>query len=232
MLLSGTVYAHKYVIIIPIWDSSETPAGGTGSLQQIVVAKSGGDYTDIQKAVDYASRQATPSRPWTVFIAPGIYTIDKPLFLKSNIHLIGSGKFATVLKASIYSSIDNYTSSLVYSDTEVGETQPGNIVISHLALRNISSNGKYVTGIHFRNRSLRVDDVDVHVESSHPDSRASGIFSDSSNGLITNLRIKSLGVVSGYGIWNNNPCLGALFLGGHVHSVYLNFSSSGLILLF
>jgi len=91
----------------------------------VTVAKSGGQYTDIQKAIDSIT-DANASNPYTVFIAAGSYTISDTIDLKSNVHLVGSGRDATILIGDISGggqllSMSGYTSaanlSIIYTGT-------------------------------------------------------------------------------------------------------------------
>jgi len=53
-----------------------------------VVASSGGDYDNIQDAIDYVSSQGGGN----ILIAPGTFTLSADLILKNNVSLYGSGE--------------------------------------------------------------------------------------------------------------------------------------------
>ena len=95
------VSAHQNLVIIPL-GGGVTPASSNGAPEnQVIVAKSGGDYTSIQVAADYAAGRASVSRPWTVLVAPGVYNLVQTLQLRPHVRLIGSGRYATRLTAAI-----------------------------------------------------------------------------------------------------------------------------------
>ena len=62
----------------------------------IVVAKSGGDFTSIQSAIDSVSG-ATADNPTLVWIAPGAY--DESVTMKPDVHLQGAGQGVTILSS-------------------------------------------------------------------------------------------------------------------------------------
>ena len=77
----------------------------------IIVAKSGGDYTSIQAAIDSIS-DASESNPYLVWIAPGVY--EEAILLKSDVHLEGAGQDATVITSSLSNSSLPPTQATVY----------------------------------------------------------------------------------------------------------------------
>ena len=60
----------------------------------VVVAKSGGDYTSVQDALDNIT--ASASNPYLIRVAPGVYTgtVD----LESYVDIEGSGEGVTILR--------------------------------------------------------------------------------------------------------------------------------------
>ncbi|WP_129627298.1 hypothetical protein [Candidatus Oscillochloris fontis] len=70
-------------------------AQGSPYAQVITVATSGGDFTSIQAAIDSIT-DAGATKPYLIFIAPGIYT--EHVILKPYITLEGSGEEATVIR--------------------------------------------------------------------------------------------------------------------------------------
>ena len=67
----------------------------------VVVAKSGGDYTSVQAAIDSIG-DATAGNPYLVWVAPGVYS--ETVTMKPFVHLQGSGQEATVITSTASSS--------------------------------------------------------------------------------------------------------------------------------
>lgn len=76
------------------------------------VAKAGGDYTDVQSALDSIS-DASSINPYLVLIGPGVYAVSSPIQLKRNVTVMGSGEELTIIKGAI-SSTDRVTSTIIF----------------------------------------------------------------------------------------------------------------------
>lgn len=118
----------------------------------VTVAKSGGQFTDIQKAIDSIT-DASTFNPYTVFIAAGSYTISDTIELKSNVHLAGSGRDATLLIADISGggqllSMSGYTSVANLTLLHTGANS-GNVAIfmsgSSISLDNVYASASGAT---------------------------------------------------------------------------------------
>jgi hypothetical protein len=72
-----------------------------GYARVVVVAKSGGDFTSIQAAVDSISG-ASEETPYLVWVAPGLY--EETVTLKSYVHLQGAGRKATIISSAVTNS--------------------------------------------------------------------------------------------------------------------------------
>ncbi|MDY7080245.1 MAG: hypothetical protein SXV54_25465 [Chloroflexota bacterium] len=82
-------------------------AARSGGPENVVtVAKSGGDYTSVQAAVDSIG-DAAADNAYLVWIAPGVYS--ETVTLKPHVHLQGAGQTATV----ITSTVSNETSPII-----------------------------------------------------------------------------------------------------------------------
>lgn len=101
--ITSTSYAF-YVIPIP------------QKIQNVVtVAKSGGNYTNVQSAIDSIT-DASSSNPYLVYIGPGVYTVATSIKMKEWVSIAGSGEKTTILKGansnpktSVLSGSDNTT---------------------------------------------------------------------------------------------------------------------------
>jgi hypothetical protein len=67
----------------------------------VVVAKSGGDYTSVQAAIDSISGAAADN-PYLVWVAPGVYS--ETVTMKPYVHLQGAGQEATIITSTASSS--------------------------------------------------------------------------------------------------------------------------------
>jgi hypothetical protein len=91
---------------------------GTHYQNLVVVAKSGGDYTSVQGAIDSIT-SAAADNPYLVWVAPGVYS--ETVTMKPFVHLQGAGQEATVITSSASSEIwppDQVTLALA-SDTSL-----------------------------------------------------------------------------------------------------------------
>ncbi len=68
----------------------------------VVVAKSGGDFTGVQAAIDSISDAATDN-PYLVWVAPGVYS--ETVTMKPYVHLQGAGQEATVITSTASNSV-------------------------------------------------------------------------------------------------------------------------------
>ena len=67
----------------------------------VVVAKSGGDYTSVQAAIDSITDDAADN-PYLVWVAPGVY--EEQVTMKPYVHLQGAGQEATVITSTASNS--------------------------------------------------------------------------------------------------------------------------------
>ena len=74
---------------------------GTHYQNVVIVAKSGGDYTSVQAAIDSITGAAADN-PYLVWVAPGVYS--ETVTMKPYVHLQGAGQEATVITSTASSS--------------------------------------------------------------------------------------------------------------------------------
>ncbi len=65
----------------------------------VVVAKSGGDYSSIQAAIDAVAGVASYKEPYLVWVAPGFYEAE--VTMAPYVHLQGAGRGATLLSCAV-----------------------------------------------------------------------------------------------------------------------------------
>ncbi len=148
MLMIGvSLQAREKVAVIPMSVSK--------SLSNIVtVAKSGGDFTDPQKAIDSIT-DASEDNPYLVVIAPGIYEIEQTLEMKPYVSITGSGQYETHLWGKIGTS--SIKTSAIINGTQ-------NATFSNIALQNLGnkdSKVKFAIGIYCHDANMTLENVRV-----------------------------------------------------------------------
>lgn len=99
------------VAAVPYAFNAETLDGMDGAYYDqhyehvVVVAKSGGDFTSVQAAIDSISN-ASAGSPYLVWVAPGTYS--ETVKMIPHVHLQGAGQEATIISSSIGGG-DDYT---------------------------------------------------------------------------------------------------------------------------
>ncbi len=120
--LSTTVFADFYVIPV------------NKKIKNVVtVAKSGGQFTDIQAAIDSIT-DASATNPYVIYIGPGIYSVaaGDSIVMKNNVSLIGSGVDSTVIVGQRTSAAFSPSAGLILaSDAEIAQMSIDNNVTSN-----------------------------------------------------------------------------------------------------
>jgi len=159
----------------------------------LTVAESGGDYSDIQAALDKI-QDANATNPYLVYIKPGIYTITQPIQLKPYVTVKGSGRDLTFINASI-SSADANTSAAV-----VGANYA---TLTELRIEN-DGDLQYSVGIYNHQSSPFI--MNVIVEAVNGFAYNFGVFNDSgSSPIMTNVTARAVGgYASNRGVYNKD----------------------------
>ena len=91
----------------------------------VVVAKSGGDYTSVQAAINDIS-DAAADNAYLIWVAPGVYS--ETVTMKPYVHLQGAGQEATVITSTASSSAwpPDQATLLLASDTSLRDLTVGN----------------------------------------------------------------------------------------------------------
>ncbi len=149
MLMIGTsLQAKDKVVVIPLSVSK--------SMNNIVtVAKSGGDFKDLQKAIDSIT-DAAWDNPYLIVIAPGQYDVEQTITMKDHVSITGSGKDVTTLAGNIASdSLD--TAAIIQGASYV---ELSNITVAN---GGTQSSSPYTIGIFCDAGTMSVKNVDVTV---------------------------------------------------------------------
>ncbi len=90
----------------------------------VVVAKSGGDYTSVQTAIDSVA-DAAADNPYLVWVAPGVYS--ETVTMKPYVHLQGAGQEATVITSAASSGwLPTEATLILASDVSLRDLTVGN----------------------------------------------------------------------------------------------------------
>lgn len=124
-----------------------TWANDEGVFQQFVtVAKSGGDFTTIQAAINSIT-DATPSKPYVILVYPGVYS-EQVTLTKSYVSIVGTQPAGVrMTEAQCSGSIITYSSSGVGDDIMTlwikggGTTDLKGITVANLTVINTQSLG-------------------------------------------------------------------------------------------
>jgi hypothetical protein len=121
---------------------TEFSAHGTAYENVVVVAKSGGDYTSVQAAIDSITDAATDN-PYLVWVAPGVYS--ETVTMKPYVHLQGAGQAATTITCSVSSEsfVPTQATLVLAGDASLRDLTVGNSgTISNTALLAITGTAR------------------------------------------------------------------------------------------
>lgn len=194
MFLSPINGYSQGVVVIPMFDDPE-PIKNV-----IVVAKSGGDFTDPISAVESISDNEEENR-YVIYIAPGTYILDKALEMKSFVSLVGSGRDLTKIQGSFSSSGPGGSGVLIHGADTANIT---NLNLSNI--RDVASpaGGGNAVGIYNEDVKMRIIDVSILVTAGLNNY---GILNDDASPFIREVHLEAgdnLSSGSNYGIYNQN----------------------------
>ena len=92
------------------YDEILAAADGAHYANVVVVAKTGGDYTSVQAAIDGIS-DASADSPYLIWAAPGVYA--ETVTMKPYIHIQGAGQEATSIVSSVTGPPDGIQATLL-----------------------------------------------------------------------------------------------------------------------
>ncbi len=115
---------------------TEFRSRGSGYEHMVVVATDGGDFDNIQEAIDNITG-ASASHPFLVWVGPGVFS--GPVRLKAHVHLQGAGRGATVIASTAGASFfpPDEATLVLASDSSVRD----------LAVENHATTGSYGTAL-------------------------------------------------------------------------------------
>lgn len=150
----------------------------------VVVAKSGGDFTSIQGALD--SITASASNPYLVWVAPGVYT--ETVTMKEWVDIEGSGEGVTKIT---YSGNTSYETGTV-----VGANN------TELRFMTVENTGGELNAVAIYNSSVSPRLIHVTANASGGDFNI-GVSNNGSSPLMSNMTASASGDGHNEGVFNN-----------------------------
>jgi hypothetical protein len=172
---------------------------GTHYQNMVVVAKSGGDYTTVQAAIDSITGAAADN-PYLVRVAPGVY--EEQVTMKPYVHLQGAGQEGTVITSAANSGWPPTQATLVLaSDTSLRDLKVVN-----------SGTNDYNVALLARTGVTRTLAADVTAQAQGGGTFNYAIFLTGSGTGVTLQQVTALGEDGSYnhGLYNRNSATAAL----------------------
>jgi hypothetical protein len=176
-----------FVLIMQVAISSSALAakgggGGTVNYKRAVIVdvNGGGNYTDVQSALNSITDNASNSRI-LVKVLPGLYEINEPIYSKPYVDIEGSGINITNIQAS---------SSIWYSYGVVNIN--GNSEIRNLTIKNTNSNPliSTIVGIYcVEPANASIKNVEVDVVNSADGGSGWGIYVNDASAVIQGVNV-------------------------------------------
>ena len=136
--VSAFSQSENKALVVPLVDNLK------GLANVITVSSSGGDFTDIQSAIDsIGDGEPTFNDPFLILIGPGSYTITNTIVVPDHVSIMGTGPDVTQISGSVKHSTD--------SETNMGLVSANGLSgISNLSITNFpdTGNGEFGFTIH------------------------------------------------------------------------------------
>jgi len=189
---------------------------GTSYQNVVIVAKSGGDFTSIQAALDSIT-DATWDKHYLVYIAPGVYT--EQVTMKPYVDIEGAGELTT--KITYTGSASPTTGTVVGTDSAE---------LRFLTVEN-TGGAAYAVAIYNNGASPRL--THITASASGGNTFNSGVYNyDFSSPTMTNVTASASGGTNSHGVYNDGSSsptmtnVTASASGGTFNSGVYNYSSS------
>ncbi len=186
----SVIAAVPYAINAETLDGLDSTAFQQAYDHVVVVAKSGGDYTTIQGALDSITDSGPASR-YLVWVAPGTYS--ETVTMVPYVSIQGAGAELTTISSTVSSPI---------SPTERATV----VLTDHVALRDltvvITGTGKHKVAIVARHVETDTSEIADVVVTGGGGDQVYGIYSYHSSITIRDVHIGIVGDAVGYGIYN------------------------------
>lgn len=155
VFLCATASAQTKVVVVPMSGDDSKPLANV-----ITVAKGNGDFSSVFDATN-AITDSSPTNPYIVVVAPGVYTETNQISVPGYVTLSGSGPDITVIesKASFTSPTDGSAGSISLSDY----TRLQDLTIR---VNGTGSNSKVGIGTKSNSNTVKVDNVHVEIKDS------------------------------------------------------------------
>jgi hypothetical protein len=191
---------------------TEFKGKGTPYQNVVIVAKSGGDFTTIQSAVDSIS-DASKGNPYLIWVAPGVYS--EAVTMKPYVHLQGSGQGVTIISSNVSNpSTPPTQATLILTD---------NVSVRDLMVQNTGT-GLHNVGLMGSNGALDILVSDVEARSQGNGSTDTNNYAIYLTGNGTSVTLKSVnafvenGNLDAVGLYNDSGATVSLLNGSYIAS--------------
>lgn len=176
----------------------------------VIVAKSGGDYTGVQAALDSIT-DATADNPYLVWVAPGVY--DEQVAMKPFVHLQGAGQEATIITNDVYNAS--------WPPTQATLELANDTTVRDLTVVNDGSVGSYKIALLATAGTARTWVADITTKAMGSGGSNYGIFLTGNNTAVSLQQVNALGESgsqSNYGLYVHGGAIATVhggFFTGH-----------------
>ena len=183
LILAGNEFSVDYVQVVT--EILPTIITYTHPANLVIAAKSGGDFTTVQAAIDSIT-DASAGNPYTVLVAPGVYT--ESVVMQPYVSLVGVSQGSAILTAP------------GGSFPQATVTTAASAELSGLTIRNTGANPGNAIGIYVPpGANTVIHDVAVQAQGGQG-SANSAIYVDAASPTIYNAALASMDHTSNYGV--------------------------------